>query len=220
MVADGHRALGGPEGAGPRRRPPPHRGGQGAPAALETRSESTSGVAVGTGRPSGARSSAALSGSRALRRASLSGFVTDADADDGPVHDVEHEGRHDGVPVHEDRGRLAVEHGRPAGTPCNFLATLSRNRELRYGPTTGRMAARTLPPPSVQTTTSSESIDRRPERSPVAQATRKRSVSARPWRRSASKRWRRSSTRLRARAPSCRQAAGDRPSERATSSKE
>ncbi len=66
------------------------------------------------------------------------------------------------------------------GTPCTFLATFSRNLELRAGPTTGRMAARTLPPPSVQTTTSSESMDRSPERSPVAHATRKRSTRARP----------------------------------------
>ena len=29
MVTDEHRSLGGPEGAGPRRRPSPHRGGQG-----------------------------------------------------------------------------------------------------------------------------------------------------------------------------------------------
>ena len=65
-------------------------------------------------------------------------------------------GHHRAV-LDEDRGRLPVEDGR-RGTPCTFLATLSRNRELRYGPTTGRMAARTLPPPSVQTTTSSDSM--------------------------------------------------------------
>ena len=74
------------------------------------------------------------------------------------------------------------------GTPWTFFATLTKKRELRWGPTTGRMAALTFPPPSVQTTTSSDSMASRPDRSPVAQATRKRSVSSRPWRRSASKR--------------------------------
>ena len=66
------------------------------------------------------------------------------------------------------------------GEPWLLLATLMRKRELRCGPTTGRMAARTLPPPSVQTTTSSDSMDNNPDRSPVAQAARNRSVSARP----------------------------------------
>ena len=106
------------------------------------------------------------------------------------------------------------------GRPWAFLATFIKKRELRYGPTTGRMAARTLPPPSVQTTTSSESMLSRPDRSPVAHAARKRSVSSRPCRRSASKRCRRSSMCLRARTPSWRQAAGDRPSDAATSSNE
>ena len=57
----------------------------------------------------------------------------EADTDDGPVHDVQHEGADDGVPVDEDRGGLAVQHRSGAQlTPCSFLATLRQELELRW----------------------------------------------------------------------------------------
>ena len=202
-----HRALGGPQGARPRRRPAPHGGGQG-PAA-GARAVSAPERSAGSVPAPVARSSAIAATGEvgALRRAELVRVRHRADADDDAVHDVEHERRHDGVTVHEDRRRLAVEHRRPRARPCTFLATFSRNRELRYGPTTGRMAARTLPPPSVQTTTSSESIDEEPRRGPRWRRPRGSGRSARGRgagrRRSAGVA---SSIRLRARAPSWRQA--------------
>ena len=120
-----------------------------------------------------------FAGRCALRRASLSGFDTTRTPTMDPSM-MSSTSAHTTAPSWTKT--LAGWPLRTAarGWPLAFLATFSKKRELRCGPTTGRMAARTLPPPSVQTTTSSESMLSRPDRSPVAHAARKRSVSSRP----------------------------------------
>ena len=206
MVAETHRPLGGPEGARPRRRPSPHRGGQGPPAGARD-------LRVPGGTAAQSRSLGGAVGQPGTEARELVRVRHHPDADDGPVHDVEHERRHDRAAVHEDGGRLPVEHGGAAGRP----ATSWRRAAGTASCGTGRPPAAWPRAPCRRR----RSRRRRPRtasrgaRQVAGGAGHEEAVGQRaPWRRSASKRWRRSSIRLRARAPSWRQAAG-RPPERA-----